>query len=221
MLGQITLPIAIGDFNSTHLFTVVRNLTVECILGADYLIQHGAVIDCNQCCLTVGGVQVPFYVHPVESNHSDSLIHLISDTVKVLHTVKVCGRSIQPIELLLPTQIATLGVSDVLIEQQMPSNTSKQLLFPRTLSHVSSGSHAIVHVINTGPADVILYKNTSVGYCTPVQNLLAIEVDNSPTVPNLQPHLGADLSSSALSPSQRQSLLELLNNYSDLFASTD
>ena len=115
MLGQITLPIAIGHFNSTYLFTVIRNLTVECILGVDYLIQHGALIDCNQCCLTVDGVQVPFYAHPVESNHSDSLIHLISDAVKVLHTVKVCGRSIQPIELLLPTQIATLGVSDVLI----------------------------------------------------------------------------------------------------------
>ena len=221
VLGQITLPIGIGHFNSTHLFTVVRNLTVECILGADYLIQHGAVIDCNQCCLTVGGVQVPFYAHPVESNHSDSLIHSISDTVKVLHTVKVRGRSIQPIELLLPTQIATLGVSDVLIEQQMSSNTSKQLLFPRTLSHVSSGGHPIVHVINTGPVDLILYKNTSVGYCTPVQNLLAIEVDNSPTVPNLQPHFGADLSSSALSPSQRQSFLKLLDNYSDLFVSTD
>ena len=39
VLGQITLPIGIGHFNSTHLFTVVRNLTVECILGADYLIQ--------------------------------------------------------------------------------------------------------------------------------------------------------------------------------------
>ena len=115
VLGQITLPIAIGHFNSTYLFTVIRNLTVECILGVDYLIQHGALIDCNQCCLTVDGVQVPFYAHPVESNHSDSLIHLYSDAVKVLHTVKVCGRSIQPIELLLPTQIATLGVSDVLI----------------------------------------------------------------------------------------------------------
>ena len=46
-------------------------------------------------------------------------------------------------------------------------------------------------------------------------------MDNSPTVPNLQPHFGADLSSSALSPSQRQSLLELLNNYSDLLVSTD
>ena len=91
MLGQIISPIAFGHFNSTHLFTVVHNLTVGFILGADYLIQHGAVIDCNQCCLTVGGVQVSFYAHPVESNHSDSMIHLISDTVKVLHTVKVCG----------------------------------------------------------------------------------------------------------------------------------
>ena len=157
----------------------------------------------------------------MKSNHSGSSIHLISDTVKVLQTVKVCGRSIQPIELLLPTQIATLGVSDVLIEQQKSSNASKQLLFPRTLSHVTTGGHAIIHVVNTGPADITLYKNTSVGYCTPVQNLLAIEVDNSPTVPNLQPHFGADLSSSALSPSQKQSLRELLNNYSDLFVSTD
>ena len=62
VLGQVTLPIAIGDFQSTHLFTVVSNLTVDCILGADCLMQHGAVIDCNQCCLTISGVEVPFYM---------------------------------------------------------------------------------------------------------------------------------------------------------------
>ena len=49
------------------------------------------------------------YGQPVESSGRGSLIHLISDTVKVSQTVKVCGQTIQSLELLLPTQIATLG----------------------------------------------------------------------------------------------------------------
>ena len=109
----------------------------------------------------------------------------------------------------------------VLIEQQESSKIPKQLLFPRTLSHVASGGHAVIQVVNTGPADVPLYKNTTVGYCTPVQNLLAIDVDNSPTTPIHQPHPGVDLSCSDLSPSQKQTLQELLNKYSDLFVTAE
>ena len=36
-----------------HDFVVARKLTVECLLGMDFLSQHGAVIDCSNCKLTL------------------------------------------------------------------------------------------------------------------------------------------------------------------------
>ena len=56
ILGQVTIPIAIGKFNCTQTFIVADNITVDCILGADCLRYHGAVIDCRTCTVTMGGI---------------------------------------------------------------------------------------------------------------------------------------------------------------------
>ena len=37
-----------------HQFIVVNNLTVDCLLGADFLQMHGAVLDCCSNTLSVG-----------------------------------------------------------------------------------------------------------------------------------------------------------------------
>ena len=60
------MPISIAQFRSSQLFTVVRNLTVDCILGVDCLMQHGTVIDCKHCCATMGGVEFPFMLNQVK-----------------------------------------------------------------------------------------------------------------------------------------------------------
>ena len=45
VIGQITLPVKIGNFQSDQVFIVVRTLTVDCLLGADYLVAHEVVIN--------------------------------------------------------------------------------------------------------------------------------------------------------------------------------
>ena len=85
----------------------------------------------------------------------------------------IAGRINCPLEVLLPTEVATLGVSDVLIEQQS-SNAPSHLLFSRTLTRVIKEDHAVIQLTNTDPTDITLYKNITVGHCTTVQNLLAI-----------------------------------------------
>ena len=42
--GQTTVTIHLSDFKVDHQFTVVHNLTVDCLLGADFLQHHGAVL---------------------------------------------------------------------------------------------------------------------------------------------------------------------------------
>ena len=47
VVGRVNLPIKLGERCWDQEFTVVRNLTVSCLLGADFLIQHGAIVDCK------------------------------------------------------------------------------------------------------------------------------------------------------------------------------
>jgi len=39
VVGQIKVPVKIGSYQSEQVFTVVNTLTVDCLLGADYLIS--------------------------------------------------------------------------------------------------------------------------------------------------------------------------------------
>ena len=216
VIGQVILPVNVSGFQFNQLFTVVHSLTVDCILGADCLLQHQAIIDCKQHCVTMSGVKLPFLVQQVCTNNSE--INLVSNAVKVFETVVIAGRTIHPLEVLLPTEVTTLGVSEVLIEQQS-SNVPSHLLFPRTLSRVTRGGHAVVQVTNASPTDITLYKNTTLGHCTPVQNLLAISTDNCETQATPTPSSPViDLSHCDLSQSQKQQLQELLNRYDNVFA---
>ena len=70
VIGQVIIPISINGFQFNQLFTMVHNLTVDCILGADCLLQHDAIIDCKRHCVTMSGVELPFLVQPV--HHSDN-----------------------------------------------------------------------------------------------------------------------------------------------------
>ncbi|MCY3927570.1 MAG: reverse transcriptase family protein, partial [Acidobacteria bacterium] len=144
-------------------------------------------------------------------------INLVKNAVRVFETVVIAGRTIHPLKVLLPTEVTTLGVSDVLIEQQS-SNVPSHLLFPRTLSKVTRGGHAVIQVTNTSPTDITLYRNTTLGHCTPVQNLLAISTENCDTQTTPTPSSPAiDLSHSNLSQSQKQQLQELLDRYNNVF----
>ena len=54
MIGRTTVTIQLGDFKVDHPFTVVHNLTVDCLLGADSLQKHDSILDCYNNTLTVG-----------------------------------------------------------------------------------------------------------------------------------------------------------------------
>ena len=52
--GRIEIPVRLGAFHAVHPFVVVQDLTVYCLLGADFLTEHGAVIDCQYDTLSLG-----------------------------------------------------------------------------------------------------------------------------------------------------------------------
>ena len=62
VVGQTTATITLGDFTVDHNFTVVRNLTVDCLLGADFMKHHAAILDCDHNTFSLGN-KLMFY-HP-------------------------------------------------------------------------------------------------------------------------------------------------------------
>ena len=47
VIGHVNIPVSLGQFRVEQEYTVVKILSVECILGADFLVHHGAIIDCK------------------------------------------------------------------------------------------------------------------------------------------------------------------------------
>ena len=54
LFGQVTLSVEIGELVKLHPILVVKNLTQECILGADFFVAHGCVIDYSTKTLLAG-----------------------------------------------------------------------------------------------------------------------------------------------------------------------
>ena len=63
LLGQVTLliSVAIGGLVRLHPILVARNLTQECILGANFLVAHGCAIDYSTKTLHAGDKLVPIH----------------------------------------------------------------------------------------------------------------------------------------------------------------
>lgn len=51
VVGQIIVNITLRDFIIDHKFVAVCNLTVDCLLGADFMKHHAAVLDCGNTML--------------------------------------------------------------------------------------------------------------------------------------------------------------------------
>lgn len=206
VVGQIKVPVKIGSYQSEQVFTVVNTLTVDCLLGADYLISHEAVIDYKHSRVVIKGNKIWF-----------TLTHGVANTIRppnslvvsALKNVTIPGRTVQLIDVLLPDEVLQGNFSGILIE---PSNTVKlpqHVIAARTISSIVCGNRALIEVINISPTAVTIYKNTKVGTITPLSELLMVDTNKQPLPQSDLSNI--DLTESDLSSDQRQQLLTLLN----------
>jgi len=86
--GQIKLMISIGSFICEHTFIVICDLTVDCLLGADFLKKHEAVIDCKNGTLLLGTHIVP--IHTGQQTTSSQ----VDSAVVVISTQEIPGRMV-------------------------------------------------------------------------------------------------------------------------------
>ena len=122
VVGQLTLPvISIGNFR--YVFTIVNTLTVDCLLGADYLVAHEAVIDNKHCIVMIKRCG---YHH--------------SRIIFPFQTVNIPNHTVQLTDVTLPEDAMSMNLSTVLIESQTSAKPPKHTLLARTFSPVSEGT---------------------------------------------------------------------------------
>ncbi len=129
---------------------------------------------------------------------SEDAVALVSETMELP------GRSISLVSAHVPADCHQEG----LVEPRRVGELAKHLLLPRTLVRVGTNQEIVVQVNNTGPSPVKIYKGTKLGTTVTTTEM-------APSPPEV------DLTLTDLASAEKEQLLELLTQYSDVFATPD
>ena len=217
MKGEIKLVVSIGSFTCEHTFIVICDLTVDCLLGADFLKKHGAIIDCTNCKLSLGTHVVPIHTGlqtiPLQRNPAEKI------PVTVVSTQVIPGRTIQLITCKAGEFNRFVNSGEGLVEpSDTIGNLPKHLCVARSLATITPDNMVIVQVMNVSPSPVKVYRGMKLGQITPRESILIINQGDVKAHNNNSCAPDFNLDSSILSPSEEAKLLDLLSEYSDIFA---
>lgn len=216
MVGQVTVQVTIGNFHTEQVFTVVNTLTVDCLLGSDFLTAQEVIIDYKNGTVLIKGNDIPFTMNRGIATTSHAVRN---GFVSASQTTTIPGRSIQLIDVSLPNEATWTNLSSILIEPMDAEKLPSQILIARTFSTVNSDNRAVVQVMNINPTPVTIYQCTTLGQFTPLSELLLVDSQQPASLSTTSfPLSDIDLSASELFPTQQQELLTLLQEYGDLFA---
>ena len=211
VVGQVSVPVSLSGYCVTHTFLVVRGLTVEGLLGADFLEKHRAVIDFADRRLTLGmqGDNIPVQI--TKDTQPDTPHSTM--TIMVSSTTEVPGRSVK----LISGHVNGLCTVDSgLVEPHWEQNTPKHLMLGRCLSAVQEGQ-VTLEFTNTSPGTVTLPHGMRVGLFTPLATIHV--VGETPVSPqeSERPPVNVDLSKALLATTQKEELQSLLNRFAHVF----
>ena len=210
--GQVSVLVSLGNYCVQHTFLVVHGLTVEGLLGADFLDKHKAVVDFVHHRLTLGsnGDNIPVLDPGQEAGKVL--------TVAMDSTTEVPGRSVLLVTGCLEGLCATSPQKDL-------SSPTARGVHPSTscsgvASAQSMGGRLQWRSHNTSPGPITLCQGTRVARYTPLD---AIHVVDTAQLTLLQPtsspaDVDVDLSQSPLSIHQKDKLKALLTWFTHVFS---
>jgi len=159
--GQINADILLGDFATNQKFIVVRNLAIDCLLGADFLRIHGAILDCGNSTLSFGdttGVSVPIMMNQRGSESSES----VNSILRAESDIEIPGRAIQ---LLSGRAEATYTNRVTVLTEPTPSLPAHLYL---------ACSLGVIENNNSHPSPVTIFKGMKLGTVALESNILAV-----------------------------------------------
>ena len=182
-------------------FVVVSKLTVDCLLGADYLIANEAIIDHN---VFMKGNEMSFMLAKGIAN---TMQPATCGTISVLKAVTIPGRSIQLIDVTLLKWVCKIKKSTQCFNQSpsyVPLYTTTTLHAARTLSPVFNNC-AVIQVVNISPTSMTIYQGTKIREVAPLADIHLIKTQHSPSPAHIIPvFLDINLTESPISLTQKQ-----------------
>ena len=142
IVGQTTLIVGLGSFQAEQKFVVARCLSVDCLLGADFLTKHCAMIDfkCNALKLDgQGGAEIPL------SADIGRPCHVVTNK-----SVEVPARTVTLLEATLSESQGNYA-EGLLEPLEGKEGIPKGLLVARALV-TAVNNRVIMQVMNTGTA---------------------------------------------------------------------
>ena len=217
VVGRIELSLTLGSFGTKQSFIVVNDLTVDCILGADFLFLHCAILDCAAKCLHLrtpcGGAVIQLFKEP----HGICNVVLADDMVlKARHVSYIIGQVESCNEL--PCCRNREGLIEPILSTSIPSH----VLCPCSLSLVDGSSQLMIEMINNSQESVKLYKGMKVATFTPMESVMIVDSTGGSTRSDC-PEVDISelkIGSNNISQSQRKQLERLVLKYSSIFSTT-
>lgn len=167
------MPVSIGNFTTEQVFVVVNALSMDCLLGADYLVAHGVIIDYKRGCVVIKDNEIPFTLKSgVVTTYN---LSMCNRTISVLSTITIPGHAVQLFDVSLPQEATLMGLFNILVEPGTDANIPQHVLVARTFNPVFNGNHAVVQIMNISPTAVTIYGGAKLGEFIPVTELLLVE----------------------------------------------
>ncbi len=177
VLGTDTVKLQVGGVQLPFPVLVARGITQECLLGADFLMQHGCLVDLRSGELFIGGASVPLQASETREGKTSSChVSFAEDfIVPPLHEVQ------------LPVQLTGAGADSTgfrdscegLVEPTPGLLEKRGLLAVHSLSAVHNGQ-VLTRILNPAPFPVTVRKNERIGIFRPiVQTRAATDVNGT------------------------------------------
>ncbi|KAL5505541.1 hypothetical protein EMCRGX_G006991 [Ephydatia muelleri] len=217
VVGRVTANVVLGTFHHDQEFIVVRELTVQCLLGADFMEKHGVVIDYRTRCIQLGQDLVEI---PIIGSNTDRVTPPCSDKVVVVsEDVQIPGHSILLLEGKIKGDEGRGWIGEGLIEEGDVDGKPKNMLVARSLSTVMEGNGVKLQVMNKGPMPIMLYKGMKIASFIPRQNIMFVGERKSlerVTMSTATPKF--NLEGTNLSGDEKRKLVKLLEEFKESFA---
>ena len=142
-----------SSFLQDQEFIVAKNLSVDCLLGADVMINNQAILDCRANKLSHGGAEVR-----ITMDNQCSLTETpVVLPVQVMETIEVPSHSVMLIQAVMKDEGI---IYEGLLEPTYSFNPPKHLFIARS---VGQNHTMLAQVMNISCK---LHKGMSVGGCT-------------------------------------------------------
>ena len=153
VLGSVKLQVNVNNVCTSHVFIVARKLTVDCLLGIDFLSCHGAVLDCARNTLSFASKPSLGSAGVVQPMHEGIF------TISIAETIQIPARSGMLVKGRVEHSSLLTG-KEGLVEPN--HRNSSGLLIARSLDTVGGSNEVNVQITNITPKEVTLYRGMRV-----------------------------------------------------------